>query len=44
MARGTATVNGLELAQGDGLALSDETAVAVTAGPEGAEVLVFDLA
>jgi hypothetical protein len=44
MARGSATVNGLTLEQGDGLALSDEAAAAITAGSEGAEVLVFDLA
>jgi hypothetical protein len=44
MARGSATVNGLALEQGDGLSLSDEAAAAITAGPEGAEVLVFDLA
>jgi redox-sensitive bicupin YhaK (pirin superfamily) len=44
VARGGVTVNGLALAQGDGLALSDEPAANLTAGPEGAEVLVFDLA
>ncbi len=44
MARGSATVNGLALEQGDGLSLSDETAAAITAGSEGAEVLLFDLA
>jgi redox-sensitive bicupin YhaK (pirin superfamily) len=44
MARGTATVNGLELKQGDGLALSEEAAATITAGAEGAEVLLFDLA
>ncbi len=43
VARGTATVNGLVLAQGDGLALSEEAAANLTAGPDGAEVLVFDL-
>jgi redox-sensitive bicupin YhaK (pirin superfamily) len=44
MARGAATVNGAELKQGDGLALSDEATVKITAGTEGAEVLLFDLA
>jgi redox-sensitive bicupin YhaK (pirin superfamily) len=42
--RGAATVNGLTLAQGDGLALSEEPAATITAGPESAEVLLFDLA
>ena len=44
VARGAATVNGLSLAQGDGLALSNEAAATVTAGPQGAEFLLFDLA
>jgi redox-sensitive bicupin YhaK (pirin superfamily) len=44
VARGAATVNGATLNQGDGLALSDEAAAKITAGPEGAEVLLFDLA
>jgi hypothetical protein len=44
VACGSATVNGLVLAQGDGLALSDEAAANLTAGPDGAEVLLFDLA
>jgi len=44
VARGAATVNGLALAQGDGLALSNEAAATVTAGPQGAEFLLFDLA
>ncbi len=44
MARGAATVNGLALAQGDGLAISEEPAAFISAGPEGAEVLLFDLA
>jgi hypothetical protein len=37
-------VNGLALAQGDGLALSNEAAASISAGPEGAELLLFDLA
>jgi hypothetical protein len=44
VARGSAKVNGLALAQGDGLALSDEAAASVAAGPQGAEILLFDLA
>lgn len=44
VARGSATVNGVALEQGDGLALSDEAAASVTAGQQGAEVLLFDLA
>jgi hypothetical protein len=44
MARGTATINSLALEQGDGLALSEEAAASITAGPDGAEVLLFDLA
>jgi redox-sensitive bicupin YhaK (pirin superfamily) len=42
LARGTAKVNGKDLAAGDGAALSDEKAVRLE-GVEGAEVLVFDL-
>jgi hypothetical protein len=41
--RGAATVNGAVLEQGDGVALSEEAAAAITAGPDGAEVLLFDL-
>jgi quercetin 2,3-dioxygenase len=46
VARGSARVNGQDLAAGDALALSDEAAVVVEGRPEGdvAEVLVFDLA
>ena len=44
VARGTATVNGQALAQGDGLAIGEEAAATLTAGPDGAEVLLFDLA
>jgi redox-sensitive bicupin YhaK (pirin superfamily) len=42
VARGKARINGRELAEGDGAALSQEPAVSVE-GVEGAEVLVFDL-
>ena len=40
--RGTATLNGLEVAAGDGAALSDEPAVQLVASAP-AEVLLFDL-
>jgi quercetin 2,3-dioxygenase len=43
VARGTATVNGKRLEEGDGAALSDERAVELE-GIAGAELLVFDLA
>jgi redox-sensitive bicupin YhaK (pirin superfamily) len=43
VARGAVTLNGETLNQGDGAAVSDETALALTA-TEDAEVLVFDLA
>lgn len=43
IARGSAIVNGEQLAQGDGLALSDETEVSILAGNEGTEVLFFEL-
>lgn len=44
IARGSATVNGMDLAQGDGLALSEEFTANITAGEDGAEVLLFELA
>jgi len=43
IARGSVTVNGTLLEQGDGVAVSDEEQVVVT-GREKAEVLLFDLA
>ena len=43
VARGAVTVNGQPLGQGDGAAVSDETALDLTA-TEDAEILVFDLA
>jgi redox-sensitive bicupin YhaK (pirin superfamily) len=43
VARGAVTVNGNELAQGDGAAISNESAVTI-AGREPSEVLLFDLA
>ena len=43
VARGAVDVNGVALAQGDGLAISDERSLAVTSR-ESAEVLLFDLA
>jgi quercetin 2,3-dioxygenase len=46
VARGSARVNGQDLAAGDAVALSDESEVVVEGRPEGevGEVLVFDLA
>ena len=43
VARGSAVVNGQELAQGDGLALSDEAEVSILADKDGTEVLFFEL-
>ena len=43
VARGAVDVNGVALAQGDGLAISDERSLSVTSR-ESAEVLLFDLA
>jgi len=43
VARGSVKLNGKELAEGDGAAISDEKAVELT-GVKDAEVLVFDLA
>lgn len=43
VARGTVTVNGTPLAQGDGAAVSDEAALSVAADSD-SEILVFDLA
>jgi redox-sensitive bicupin YhaK (pirin superfamily) len=43
VARGAATVNGEELRQGDGIALSDEAEVSILADKDGAEVLFFEL-
>lgn len=44
VARGAASLNGHPLAAGDGAAAEDETGLALQAGPEGAEILLFDLA
>jgi redox-sensitive bicupin YhaK (pirin superfamily) len=44
VARGAAKVNGRELADGDGAALSGEAAVTIEGSDGGGEVLVFDLA
>jgi redox-sensitive bicupin YhaK (pirin superfamily) len=43
VAHGSAVVNGQELAQGDGLALSDEAEVSILADKDGTEVLFFEL-
>lgn len=44
LARGTITLNGLPLAQGDGVAISEETDIAIAATETDAEILLFDLA
>jgi len=43
LARGTLSVNGQRMGTGDGVAISDEARLELSAGPEKAEVLVFDL-
>lgn len=43
VARGAVTVNGVELEQGDGAAISDEDTIEIT-GRESSEVLLFDMA
>ena len=43
MARGSADVNGVALAEGDGAAISEEREIVVTA-KDAAEILLFDLA
>ncbi len=43
VARGSVTVNGVDLSAGDAVAITDETRVALSGGKD-AEVLVFDLA
>jgi len=43
VARGAVTVNGNDLNQGDGAAISAESAIAIT-GRENSEVLLFDMA
>ena len=43
VARGSVVANGIELAAGDAVAITDETRVALSGGKD-AEVLVFDLA
>jgi redox-sensitive bicupin YhaK (pirin superfamily) len=40
---GGLTVDGVALAEGDGLAISGEPGLTVTGGPTGAEILLFDL-
>jgi len=44
IARGSATVNGEAVTQGDGVALSDEAGVSILASSEGTEALLFELA
>ena len=43
-ARGSVTVNGQALTEGDGLAIEDEAAVSLTGAADRSEVLLFDLA
>jgi redox-sensitive bicupin YhaK (pirin superfamily) len=43
VARGSATVNGVALAHGDGAAFEAERLIEAIAGPEGAELILFDL-
>jgi redox-sensitive bicupin YhaK (pirin superfamily) len=43
MLRGSVSVNGRELAAGDGLAASNEPKLEITAGDEKTEFLAFDL-
>jgi redox-sensitive bicupin YhaK (pirin superfamily) len=44
-AQGNIALNGQALKEGDGAAISDESALQITgAGPAGGEFLVFDLA
>jgi redox-sensitive bicupin YhaK (pirin superfamily) len=44
VARGSVSINGEHLAQGDGAAVSDEQDLSFTGGPGGSEFLFFDLA
>ena len=41
--KGSVQVNGLELRQGDGVAISNEAHIRITAGADGAEFLLFEL-
>lgn len=44
VARGSGTVNGIEVKAGDGVAISGERAVELVAAEDGSDLLVFDLA
>ncbi len=44
VAVGGVTVNGQTLAEGDGLAVEDESSLEIVGGAERSEVLLFDLA
>jgi redox-sensitive bicupin YhaK (pirin superfamily) len=44
VARGSLSLSGVALAQGDGAAVEKEPSVELVAGPQGVEALVFDLA
>jgi len=43
VARGSVTVNGITLNQGDAVAASNESELQLAAGDAGAELLLFDL-
>lgn len=43
VARGSVTLNGVQLAQGDGAAIENESALTITGAENDAEVLLFDL-
>jgi redox-sensitive bicupin YhaK (pirin superfamily) len=42
MVKGTATVNNLDLIEGDGLSISEESTITI-ANPNESEIIVFDL-
>lgn len=44
IARGTITLNGTPMIEGDGAAINDETTLSIIAGDQETEVLIFDLA
>jgi redox-sensitive bicupin YhaK (pirin superfamily) len=44
IARGAVGVNGVQLGQGDGAAISGERALSIESADRGAELLLFDLA
>jgi hypothetical protein len=44
VARGAVSLNGVDLHEGDGAAVSEESSLSITAAGAPAEVLLFDLA